>query len=48
MGLCRKISLAIFVVAVALAYQAYRDLSKPHERPELGEKEEEFTRNFQY
>jgi hypothetical protein len=48
MGFCRKISLALFVVAVALAYQAYRDLSKPFERPELGERVEEFARNFQY
>lgn len=37
MGACGKISLAVFVVVAALSYQAYRDLSKPLERPEIGE-----------
>lgn len=48
MGALRKILLAAIVLAIAFSYQTYRDLSKPHERPELGEFLEIYARNFQY
>lgn len=36
MGITKKIVLALFILAVAFSYQAYHDLSKPFERPEIG------------
>lgn len=36
MGTQRKILFATITLAIAFSYQTYRNLSKPHERPELG------------
>lgn len=38
MGITGKISLAVIALGLAFLYQTYHDLSKPHERPELGKK----------
>lgn len=37
MGVTSKVLLALLVLVVAFSYQAYHDLSKPFERPEIGE-----------
>lgn len=42
MGVCRKLFLAVIVVAIAFAYQAYRDLANPLPLPDLGKDERRF------
>lgn len=37
MGACRNILLGALVIAIAFSYQAYRDLTKEHPKPEVGE-----------
>lgn len=36
MGAFRNILFGAVAIALAFSYQAYRDLCKPHEKPELG------------
>lgn len=37
MGALRNILLGALVIAIAFSYQAYRDLTKAHPKPEIGE-----------
>jgi hypothetical protein len=50
MGTLRNILFAVITLAIAFSYQSYRNLSKPHERPDLGilKKPESISQNFQY